>query len=192
MEGSNGIVKHIAHIAPSISWKLLSSRLTLKKSFTVHSDPEGRKDIVLQCAKRYKEACELDRDGDRRKPKLAPDGDNVQLGPQVLQPIPSQEYKLAAKVMVALKTLFTEGVTTIFTFDVVNAKSEPLQTDTSAYILPYKSRSQFWTAKGTTVDGQFVLTTPLTCRALLYVLQKAPQHLTRCWDGMFCVSSMYT
>ena len=192
MEGSNGIVKHIAHIAPHISWKLLSARLTVQKSLTLHSDPESRKDIVLQCAKRYKEACEPDRDADRWKPKLAPDGDNVRLGPQVLQPIPSQEHKLAAKVMVALNTLLTEGVTTIFTFDIVNANSEPLQADTSAYILPYQFRSQFWTAKGTTVDGQFVLATPLTCRALLYVLQKAPLHLTRCWDGMFCVSSMYT
>ena len=192
MEGSNGIVKHIAHIALHISWKLLSVRLTVKKSITLHSDPEGRKDIVLQCAKRYKEACKPDRDGDRWKPKLAPDGDNVRLGSQVLQPIPSQEHKLAAKVMVALKTFFTEGVKTIFTLDIVNANSEPLQADTSAYMLPYKFRSQFWTAKGTTVDGQFVLATPLTCRALLYVLQKAPQHLTRCWDGMFCVSSMYT
>ena len=121
MEGSNGIVKHIAHITPHISWKLLSACLTVKKSITFHSDPEGRKDIVLQCAKRYKEACELDRDGDRWKPKLAPDGDNVQLRPQVLQPIPSQEHKLAAKVKVVLKTLFTEGLATIFTFDIVNA-----------------------------------------------------------------------
>ena len=80
----------------------------MKKSITLHSDPEGRKDIVLQRAKRYKEACELDRYGDRWKPKLAPDGDNVRLRPQVLQPIPSQEHRLAAKVMVALKTLFTE------------------------------------------------------------------------------------
>ena len=193
MEGSNGIVKHIAHIAPHISWKLLSARLTVKKSVTLQCGPEGRNDIVLQCSKRYKEACELDRDGDRWKPKLVPDGDdNVQLRPQVLQPIPSQEHKLAAKVMVALKTFFTEGVKTIFTLDIVNANSEPLQADTSAYILPYKFRSQLWTAKGTTVDGQFVLATPLTCRALLYVLQKAPQHLTCCWDGMVCVSSMYT
>ena len=135
MEGSNGIVKHIAHIAPHISWKLLSARLTVKKSVTLQCGPEGRNDIVLQCSKRYKEACELDRDGDRWKPKLVPDGDdNVQLRPQLLQPIPSQEHKLAAKVMVALKTFFTEGVKTIFTLDIVNANSEPLQADTSAYI----------------------------------------------------------
>ena len=49
IEGTNGLLKHMAAVAPSIGWELLSARIVLKKYIAKLKTQEDREALIESC-----------------------------------------------------------------------------------------------------------------------------------------------
>ena len=180
IEGLNNSIKHMVHLAPAISWALMSSRITCQKHLASLHTKAARDEFVQNCIHNHqrmlteprhpKRWCELDlEDYPCPEPFVAPPSQNQKK---------SKGKMCSAKALVAVKRrlkeagrLWVPSAEVILGISLIPRKGAASKL---LYLPAVKHYSQLWAVRGQQVEGdRMELMFPLYARDLLFIFHEA-------------------